>query len=394
MKIACISYFAPGKENNQGPNSLIYQLIANRSENISIDVYLPAKVYNEIEERISGIESDLNITIYPLKVSRHSLFKRLNAAWWPLGAKIHSVIDGQSFENYDLIWGYPYWTAPYLSKVTKKVLISGMDSATLLYYRKVKSCIESKSLKVFMYVPALIRIFLFEILFLRSKTVHVVGNADNRVMRYLGVDSFYIPHPTNPIAINDNNLDQVRSQDAVRVLVSNALDSFYGSKTVLKWLQVLFDTTLKFPSKTFEIVFHKGNQKKISNWLLRRKIPDRVKISYIGWIDNYEEFLDEIDIQIFPLDVGAGTKTSVLTALYMNVTCIGTTIACENIVTRSSIDSMLVANSALEFEHKFIIAVSKLGNLANQPKGYLLGSEHSPAQSVANFWNSVVQKYD
>lgn len=394
MKVACISYFAPGKENNQGPNSLIYQLIANRSKDISIDIYLPEKVFGEIKKRKSCIESDLNVGIYPLKVSRHSLLKRLYSAWWPRGAKIHPEIDDRSFGNYDLIWGYPYWTAPNLSRVSKKVLISGMDSASLLYYRKVKSCIEDRSWKVLMYVPALIRTILFEILYLRSKMVHVVGRADNKVMKFINVNSFYIPHPTNPIIINDANLEQVKSQDGVRVLVSNALDSFYGSKTVLKWLQVLFDTTLKFPSKTFEIVFHKGNQKIISNWLSKQKKPDRVKISYIGWIENYEEFLTGVDIQIFPLDVGAGTKTSVLTALYMNVTCIGTAIACENIETCSSTDSLLVANSPSEFGQKFIIAVSKLGNFVSHPKGYLLASDHSPAQSVANFWNSVVQKYD
>jgi hypothetical protein len=394
MKIACISYFIPGKENNQGPNSLIYQLIANRTREISIDIYLPEKIFDTSRERIADIEHDLSISIYSLKAGRCGFLQQLYSFWWPSGAKIHSLIDDDSFRNYDLIWGYPYWTAPNLSRVTKKILISGMDSATLLYYRKVKSCIKDRSWKVFRYAPTLVRIFLFEVLFLKCKMVHVVGRADNKVMKKINVDSFYIPHPINPIAIRNVNFRQLRSQDSVRILVSNALDSFYGSKTVLKWLQVLLDTTHKLPNKTFEIVFHKGNQKQISSWLMRQKLPDQVKVSYIGWIDNYEEFLTCIDIQIFPLDVGAGTKTSVLTALYMNVICIGTTVACENIETRSLTDSLLVANSSGEFAHKFIMAVGSLDNFANRPIGDLIALEHSPAQSVANFWNTALQKND
>lgn len=389
MKVACISYFAPDKENNKGPKSLLYQLIANRRKDILIDLYLPDKTYDEIKKSASFIENALDIVICPLKCSRPNRLKRLYTAWWPKGAKICMEIDVTKFEKYDLIWGYPFWTAPHFRNAMKKVLITGMDSATLLYYRKVKSCIKDLSWKVLIYVPALIRIILFEKMYLKSKTVHVVGQADNKVMRFFNINSFYIPHPANPMILN--NYEKLRSQDLIRVLVSNALDPFYGSKTVLKWLNVIFEVAPKFPSKTFEIIFHKGDQARIQNWLSKQILPNSVVISYVGWVENYEELLSGIDIQIFPLDVGAGTKTSVLTALNMGVTCIGTSIAFENIRTNSS-ELFLCADSTSDFIRKFISAVAKLCKHPNCPRYSALGHEHQPSQSVANFWNTIIKK--
>lgn len=394
MKVACISYFAPGKENNQGPNSLLYQLIANRSDDISIDIYLPEKIFNELRDNKHPLERELNVNIYPLEVRKASLVRRLCSTWWPRGAKIHAVIDDSLIDSYDLVWGYPYWTAPNLRRLSRKVLISGMDSTTLLYFRKVKACLKDRSWTIMKYLPALIRTTLFEMWYLRSRWVHVVGRADDDMMKLIGVDSFYVPHPINPIKVSDLNCEQVKSKSIVRILVSNALDSFYGSKSVLEWIRVLLDETSKFNDKNFEIIFHKGNHIEIAKCLSGEQKSDCVSISFVGWIDNYEEFLTGIDIQLFPLDVGAGTKTSVLTALYMNVTCIGTPIACENIVTRSSTDSLLVACSPIEFGEQFVKAVINLDNLTLHPEGFFLGPVHSPPQSVGNFWNKVVQKYD
>jgi hypothetical protein len=394
MKIACISYFIPGKENNQGPNSLIYQLIKKRNKEILIDMYLPEKIFNACKYKTADIERDLDINIHPLYNCKHGFLKNLYSFWWPSGARIYPKIDGNLLKKYDLVWCYPNWVAPHLGKIHTKFIISGMDSLTLLYYRKLKSCIEDRSLKFVKYFFALLRAFFFESAFLKDKKVHVVGRADDRILKRINVKSFYIPHPINPIVKKDAFLKRPRSKNSIRILVSNALDPFYGSETVLKWLRKLFDTIYKIPNQEFEIIFHKGDHKKVANCLKKENLPRYIKVTYINWVDNYEEFLAGIDIQIFPLDIGAGTKTSVLTALYMNVVCIGTTIACENIETQSLPDSLLVANSSTEFAQKFEVAVSNLDKLANQPLGYLIAAEHNPSQSVENFWNKVLQNND
>ncbi|KAA0891236.1 glycosyltransferase [Oryzomonas rubra] len=387
MKLACISYFLPGKENNHGPNSLIYQIIAHRCRNISIDLYLPQEILDKADgERIATIEQDLAVKIHPLCGEQPSLFQRLLSSWWPSGARLHYRIDDLLNHDYDLVWGYPFWTAPYVNRVPARKVISGMDCATLLYIRKVKACVTDRPLQIFRYSLALVMAFLFESIFLRHIKVHVVGRSDQITLKMLGVDSFYVPHPTNPIAMSDHETVRIRSARTVRILVANSLDVFYGSDTVLKWLKALFAIAPRFPGTEFEIVFHKGNAELIKKYLAREKIPNQFKMTFVGWIDNYEEFLLAIDIQIFPLDIGVGTKTSVLTALYMNVICIGTSVACENIETQSAPQHLLRADSPDEFVRQFMEAMTCLQDHTCYPLGYALSPMHSPTSSAANFW--------
>lgn len=395
MKIACISYFAPGKENNQGPNSLIYQIIAHRRRDISIDIYLPQEILGTMcSDKIAVIERDLEVKIRPLlHGARESFLQKMLSSWWPSGAKLHYRIDDLLNEDYDLVWGYPFWTAPYINRIPVSHVISGMDCVTLLYVRKVRACIADRSWQVFKYSIALARSFLFEAIFLRHSKVHVVGRRDQVTLKMLGVDSFYVPHPTNPIAISDNEAVRIQKGGTVRILVSNSLDKFYGSKTVLEWLKALFAITLKFPDTEFEIIFHKGNVQRIKKYMAREKLPEKVKLTFVGWIDNYETFLSSVDIQIFPLDVGAGTKTSVLTALYMNVICIGTSIACENVETKPESKHLLRANSPNEFAHQFTAAMGCLQDRTNFPLGYVLAPTHSPISSVSTFWENVIQQH-
>jgi hypothetical protein len=391
MKIACISYFLPKKENNQGPNSLIYQIIACRNQAISIDLYLPINILAEAGiKEINEIERELNLKILSLRAIQPTLLQRLRSSWWPTGAKLNYQIDDILKEDYGLVWGYPFWTAPYVKQIPAIKVISGMDSVTLLYFRKVKTCIVDRSWQVFKYLPALIRYFLFESIYLRHCKVHVVGSHDQAILKMLGVDSFYVPHPINPIKIKDNDVISTKSVTRIRILVSNAFDSFYGSSTVYQWLKVILSLSTKFADTEFEIIFHKGNTQRIKECITSLKLPDQVKLTFVGWINDYESFLLTINIQIFPLDIGAGTKTSVLTALYMNVICVGTNIACENIDTLPSPQYLLRAETTDEFASQFMVAMTYVKKWSNQPLGYLLAPAHCPTISVNNFWNNII----
>jgi len=84
---------------------------------------------------------------------------------------------------------------------------------------------------------------------------------DHRVLESIGVKSFYVAHPINPINLAEK--EKEKSERIVRILISNALHGFYGSRRVLDWLRIIFSTAGNIKNTSFEIIFHKGRKDSI-----------------------------------------------------------------------------------------------------------------------------------
>lgn len=395
MKIACVTYFLPGKENNQGPNSLLYQIISKRSKDLKVDLFIPESILRPIApEKISIIENELDVNIIKIPQKKENFFHKCLTFWWPTGARVNYERYFLKEDDYDLVWGYPFWTAPHIKKINSPRIISGMDSVSLLYFRKFKTCIKERAFATPRYFFALLRAFIFELFFLRNERVHVVGKMDHRVLESIGVRSFYVAHPINPINLPEKEKEKgkEKSERIVRILISNALHGFYGSRRVLDWLSIIFSTVGCIENTSFEIIFHKGRKDLIEDECEKFFKPDNISLNFINWVDNYEALLSKVDIQIFPLDIGAGTKTSVLTALRMNVVCIGTEVACENIDVLDFDNFLLEANSSKDFHRALEKALSFIQNRMMDKYSHVLSEIHDPEKSVAVFWREATHE--
>jgi len=208
------------------------------------------------------------------------------------------------------------------------------------------------------------------------------------------VRSFYVAHPINPINFpeKEKEKEKEKSERIVRILISNALHGFYGSRRVLDWLSIIFSTVGSIENTSFEIIFHKGRKDLIENECEKFFKPDNISLNFINWVDNYEALLSKVDIQIFPLDIGAGTKTSVLTALRMNVVCIGTDVACENIDVLDFDNFLLEANSSKDFHRALEKALSFIQNRMMDKYSHVLSEIHDPEKSVAVFWREATHE--
>ena len=117
-----------------------------------------------------------------------------------------------------------------------------------------------------------------------------------------------------------------------------------------------------------------------------------LKAVSIGWVDCFEEFLAGMDVQVFPIAVGTGTKGKVLSAFDCGSLCIGTKHAFENIAIEAGTD-------CLEFETAETAAAHLAGavhhpgdakNIAIRGMKSVRCS-HSPESSSTDFWGNAVK---
>jgi hypothetical protein len=381
IKVACLTCFVPRRENIDGPNGLLYQILKWCPSNYQVTVFLfsmgpaPSLDYPEVQDLLKrGVRFVCcDKTLERYKVPRY----------WPLGARLIACNEMPTLGDYDTVWAYPYWFAPYLRDVKKPVLISGMDCATLLYFRKIKNTPVVKPAKFIRAVVGLVINACFEKYYLRGRFVHVVGKADARVLKRLGVHSRYIPHPF--LDYQPHKQINLRSRDILTILISNPGDSIYGSTRYLRWIKQLFDKLRSEPA--IQLIVHKGSKKAV------RSITDvalnytNVSLQFIKWVDDYGRLLSAIDIQLFPLDIGAGTKTSVLTALQHGVRAICSEIAAENIEPNCLLFEADLASCS--FESALLQAVKSVKSDDKQNVEVTSLEVHQPQRCAHQFWNHL-----
>jgi hypothetical protein len=133
------------------------------------------------------------------------------------------------------------------------------------------------------------------------------------------------------------------------------------------------------------LIVHKGTPDALCAINAAAHHYPQVTVEPITWVDDYSVLLSTIDIQLFPLDIGAGTKTSVLTALQHGVHAICTPIAAENVQLNSL---LFVADGRLRpFDNALYRAIASVKEGDSLPRQVETLNLHSPKVCGAQFWN-------
>lgn len=380
MNIACFTCFIPRHENIKGPSGLLYQMLKWRPLDYKVTVF----IFCQSSEEYRNIFEVKELFSMGIKfITVQSSTGRINTSrFWPLGARKIAQSSIPDLHGFDAVWAYPYWFAPFLRKCTIPVLISGMDCATLLYWRKLKKTPIIRPLRVLNVAAGFLANMLFEFKYLRKRPVHVVGQRDAKILSLLGARPTYIPHPL--LAYPDVMPSASKRRHPLTILLSNLDDPIYGSTLYLKWIRQIFDCISD--ETDIHLIVHKASTNAL------RVITDvasnhpKVVIESLGWIDDYATLLLTVDIQIFPLEIGAGTKTSVLTALQHGVRAVCSQVAAENIqsnplmyVVDDSAGSFSKELSRANTDYEAFNGISNVNNL----------SQHSPEFCGEKFWRFI-----
>jgi len=373
----------PRRENVNGPSGLLYQLIKSRPLHVSVTVFL----IGEGAGTHLNFPEVLNLADSGVKFILCTAPSKLNQApwYWPLGARRIAGFDLPSLSDFDAVWAYPYWFAPFLQKIQLPVLISGMDCATLLYWRKLKNTSLKSPIKFLRSSAGLIANAFFESRYLRHHQVHVVGKADAKALQRFSVNANFMSHPTLDYQPTDRPYRH--PERPIIFLLSNPGDPFYGSHRYLSWVRDLFKRSVD--EHLIHLIVHKATpDSSIAIEAVARHYP-RVTVEFVTWVDDYSKLLSMIDIQLFPLDVGAGTKTSVLTALQHGVHTVCSPIAAENV----QLNPLLFTTDDTfgSFDEILRQALLSLSRGDSPTRMAEILTLHSPEVCGEQFWNYLEQ---
>ncbi|MGN6580909.1 MAG: hypothetical protein ACTHJ1_13115 [Bordetella sp.] len=322
MNIACLTCFVPRKENVGGPSGLLYRMIQGRPAGVTLTVYLFGQNLDGYEE----VPEVRELSSQGVRFVRCAPAAAAVPAWWPKGVRQIAGFAFPDLRKFDAVWAYPYWFAPMLRHCEQPVVISGMDCATMLYWRKLKAS-RFKPRRLLRDPAGLLANLVFEARYLRGRRVHVVGRQDARVLACLGARPVFVPHP---FLDYDPPVPVPRPAGRpLTILMSGLGDAFYGTPLYLDWIRTLCH--LPPGESKIELVLHKASREALQTVKTLTAQSPRITVQDVAWVDDYARLLQSVDLQLFPLEIGAGTKTSVLTALQHQVRAVCTPVAAENI---------------------------------------------------------------
>lgn len=374
MKVACLTCFVPRKENVGGPSGLLYQMIQGRPAGATLTVFL----FGQNMDGYEDIPEVRDLSAQGVHFVRCEAAPAANTvpAWWPKGVKQIAGFSFPDLREFDAVWAYPYWFAPMLRDCARPVVISGMDCATMLYWRKLKAS-RFKPRRLLRDPAGLLANLVFEARYLRGRRVHVVGRQDARVLACLGARPVFVPHP---FLAYDPPMSVPRPAGRpLTILMSGLGDAFYGTPLYLNWLKIL--CRLPMGQAKIVLVLHKVSREALQAIKdLAGRYP-HIAVEEVAWVDDYARLLQSVDMQLFPLEVGAGTKTSVLTALQHRVRAVCTSIAAENIEPNPYLYTAGNASADLQAILRTAMDAALLGAAEPPPM-----ARHSPAACAQAFW--------
>jgi hypothetical protein len=108
----------------------------------------------------------------------------------------------------------------------------------------------------------------------------------------------------------------------MRILLSNCWNPKYaGNHTEL----VLRSIAENSSARAEHYIIH--GKEAPAHWFM----DNNISYEHISWVEDYAELLRSIDVQIFPIAIGTGTKGKVLSALASGVISIGSAESFANI---------------------------------------------------------------
>jgi hypothetical protein len=108
----------------------------------------------------------------------------------------------------------------------------------------------------------------------------------------------------------------------MKILLSNCWNQKYaGNHTELVLRSIAENTS----ARAEHYIIH--GKEAPAHWF----IDNSISYEHISWVEDYTELLRSIDVQIFPIAIGTGTKGKVLSALASGVISIGSAESFANI---------------------------------------------------------------
>jgi hypothetical protein len=404
-RVALITVFPPLEDNHNAPNSLPYQLILNRPSNVEIDIF-----YYEQE----GVSSDsIDFSFSKLRLNkvtnlsnakksffdtfRIKLFSKFNVrsnkkippvtfSFFP----ISSVIRELKKTNYDVIWLYPIWLCnwiPYLKE--SNLIISGMDSTKLFYERCVNLSLAKTDTEKASFIESDALAKNLELMVASSNIpVHMVGIKDAECFNFITSTNlaFYTPHPYNSVLNRSNSIRFLKAK--LNLLISGDANSIYQYWELKKFIDLMVENSKLF-NLNYKINFLGYGFEKYVEKLEKADF----EVAFVNRVENLPEYLEEMDLQVFPLDVGTGTKGKVLHALASGTLGIGTDFAFENIHANDLLKQLTYKNSSqlnellqdIPFKREYYQEIAK-------EITKLVVINHDQRACSIKFWNALFSK--
>lgn len=166
---------------------------------------------------------------------------------------------------------------------------------------------------------------------------------------------------------------------ALRILLSGCWDIKYSGSDISLALASI--TSNEVASRQ-EYIVHGANAP--LEWFHRMNI----KTTALDWVEDYTDLLRNVDVQIFPIAIGTGTKGKVLSALAMGVACIGSLEAFANIKGQIGWPNVIYQSADEVGFH--IQSIVELGEpLRQMTMPWTVRDNHASSKVAAKFWTDL-----
>ena len=370
-----VSIFMPSPENRKGPTQPVFDLARCASKEIEIDLLVYGDPGIETPKETRLIFKNIQVRA-PKKLPGLSYFFSIR-----LPRRVYPLQEAIDYAAYDLIWLYQEWLYPEYRKCHPKILVTGMDSSVMLYSRAL---FRNPLYRPFSMMSKIIRSWVLESGMDSKHRFHAMGHPDLACFRKLNrhCEAFYGAHPLPPCKVKAN-LGKARGRH-LTVAVTGGFSKFYHG------------------SLTHRIIDCFARKERLDGirWVFLGKgwsfaVNGLQKIGYEAveeiWVDNYQDFMDAVDIHLVPLQVGAGTKGKVLHSIGSGIVTIGSPYAFENIL--DDPDSLLVFDSPQDIHSIFSQALSNMDPFQKATKELMVRTrkDFDPAAVGADFWAQIDQ---
>lgn len=374
-RILLVTSIVPHPYNRGGPSQLVHDLMRHHpGVRLDMLLYADSRALGDLAHLDGFVERRWISRPQALPALRFLMSDRLTRSMHPPSPSI-------PYDDYDALWLYPSLLYPDFRNVSDKVVMSGMDSTTLLYARSLRF---NPTFGPHKYLLLLAKSIALESSVKGGHLVHLVGQADLEAFRAVNrrAQSFYLKHPVDVVK-GGSPPRRPLQPELVTLGFSGTISPFYCGD----WYQRLFR---RLEAET--------------------ALRGRVNLSFLGpawasyvgsmrkagfacqhtpWIERYEDFLDRIDAQVALMQVGAGTKGRALAATARGAAVIGTAIALENVGPRDlrctvrSIDEVVHAiHQMLDRPDIFFARSAALSEVVR--------SEHAVEPIAEQFWSVVL----
>jgi len=354
MIIKIVTCFPPFADNFKGPTSLL-RFFLKAFKVLGCDIiflYTPLPLYLDNPTHFQEVSDVLlSLGLKPLlsaPVSKGFHHRsRLTRGLFPFISGVHqspvySNVHSPELIQADFCFCYPFWFAHLISGValfrSKSYCIVGMDSAVLLHSRRLLVLLRQFSFDVFAQLIRFIAHLFYEYIFIcfHSRNLIVVGSSDAAVFAALGHRSVRIlVHPffedstlsSSHLILKSSSFDTRR--DSLNMYIYKPGQPFYGSNLYVSWIKEIVYFSRRFSLKIV-LTIHRPSDL-IFAFISRLTSGSLVSAVRVDKVPSYEQLLASQDVSLFPLEIGSGTKNSVMQAIASGTIVFGTDVALENI---------------------------------------------------------------